>query len=97
MEKKPTHLKSILKNVISEFGKREKEEQGIVDAWEKAAGAKAAKHTKLLFIKEKKLVIEVSNSSWLYKLTTERNKLLKTLNSELKGNKKLKELQFRIG
>jgi len=97
MKKKPTHLKSILKDVISEFGKREREEHNILSAWEKAAGKKAVKHTKPLFIKEKKLVIGVSNSSWLYKLTTERRKLLKVLNAELKGKKEIGGLQFRIG
>jgi predicted nucleic acid-binding Zn ribbon protein len=90
-------LKDIIKNVISSLEKREKEEIDLFKAWEKAAGKKASKHTKPAFIKSRRLVVNISDSSWLYKLTLEKRAILEALNKNFKGKKKIKELQFRIG
>jgi len=90
-------LKDIIKKVISSLEKREQEELDIVKTWEDAAGKKASKHTKPAFLKSKRLVVNVSDSSWLYKLTLEKDSLIQGFNKNLKGKKKIKELQFRIG
>jgi len=87
-------LKNILKKVLSDL---EKEELSIVEIWSKAAGEKAAKHTRPAFLKAKRLVVNVSDSSWLYKLTLEKEALVKKVNAGLKGRKKIHQLQFRIG
>ncbi|UCD54658.1 MAG: DUF721 domain-containing protein [Candidatus Omnitrophota bacterium] len=90
-------LKDIVKKVITDLEKREKEELDVCKIWEKVAGKKASKHTKPAFLKSKRLVVNVSDSSWLYKLTMEKDKLIQGFNKDLKGRKKIKELQFRIG
>ena len=90
-------LKDIVGKVLSGLKDREKEESDIFKAWNSAAGKKAAKHTKLAFLKAKKLVVNVSDSSWLYKLTLEKDKIIKKFNKAIKSRKKIKELQFRIG
>ena len=90
-------LKDVIKKIISDIEKREKEELDLLKIWENAAGKKAAKHTKPTFLKSKRLIINVSSSSWLYKLTLEKQNLMKEINKNLKGPKKIKELQFRIG
>ena len=92
-----TPLKDTIKKVIANLEKREKEELDIVRTWESAAGKKASKHTKPAFLKSRRLVVNVSDSSWLYKLTLEKESLIKRFNKNLKGRKKIKELQFRIG
>jgi len=94
---KPAQLKSIVKKIISGLEEREKEDADILKLWEMAAGKKASKYTKPVFLKSKRLIVTVSNSSWLYNLTLEKNKLLQKINSGLKTKKKIKELQFRIG
>ncbi len=90
-------LKDIVKKIISGLEEREAEETDIVKIWERAVGKKASKHTKPVFLKSKRLIVTVSTSSWLYKLTLEKNKLIESINNDLKGKKKIKELQFRIG
>lgn len=90
-------LKNIIKELISELGKKEKEETDILKTWEKTVGKKGAEHTKPVFLKTKKLIVNVDNSSWLYTLTTEKNKLIKEFNKNLGKRDKIKQLQFRIG
>ena len=92
-----TPLKSIIKELLSNLGEKEKEETHILKTWEKTIGKKGAKQTKPVFLKSKKLVVNVSNSSWLYKLTTEKTKLIQGFNKNLKNRNKIKQLQFRIG
>lgn len=91
-------FKDVLKKVISDLEKKEEKESDIIAAWENAAGKKAAKHTKPVFLKKKKLIIIVSDSTWLYKLTLEKDMLIKKFNRNIDGvKKKIKELQFRVG
>lgn len=90
-------LKDVVKKIISGLEKKEKEESDILRAWEKAAGRGASKHTKPAFLKAKRLIVNVSDSSWLYKLTLEKDRLIEKFNANAKGRKKIKELQFRIG
>ena len=92
-----TPLKDTIKKVIADLEEREKEELDIFKIWEKASGKKASKHTKPVFLKSKRLVVNVTDSSWLYKLTLEKDRLIQEFNRDLKGRKKIKELQFRIG
>ena len=90
-------LKGVLKKIVADLEKKGKEEEDLTRVWEKIAGTRAARNTKLAFMRSKRLVINVHNSSWLYKLTLEKETLKQKLNDALKGNKKIKELQFRIG
>ena len=90
-------LKDIIKRVVSQLEEKGKEEQDLFKTWEKIAGKKAAAHSKPAFFKAKKMVINVSNSSWLYKLTLEKAKLIEEFNKNIKSRKKVKELRFRIG
>ena len=82
-----------IKKIIS--GLQKEKGQDFLEAWEKAVGEKAAKHTKIIFLKNGQLVVNVNNSSWLYKLTLEKQGILERLNKA--QNRKVKELQFRIG
>jgi len=90
-------LKDVVKQVISGLEKRQEEEFDIARAWREAAGEKAAAHTRPVLFKGKKLVVNVSDSSWLYKLTLEKKEIIKKFNESVKSCKKARELQFRIG
>lgn len=91
-------LRDVIKKVISDLEKKEEKEADILKIWEKAAGKKAARHAKPVFLKKKRLVVKVSDSSWLYKLTLEKSALIDKFNRNLKNSgKKIKELQFRVG
>jgi len=92
-----TQIKNVLTKVMSGLKEREKEELDFIKTWEKAAGKQAAKHTRVRFLKAKRLVVSVSDSSWLYKLTVEKRGIIRKINDTLKGKKKITELQFRIG
>ncbi len=94
---KDAPLKDIIKKVISGLEKRQEEETDIFKAWQAAAGRKAAAHTKPVLFKGKRLVVNVSDSSWLYKLTLEKKGIIKKFNENVKSRKKAGELQFRIG
>jgi len=90
-------LEGVIKKLINDLGGKEGERFDFLETWEHTVGKKISKHTKPAFLKKERLVVNVSNSSWLYKLTTEKNKLIKDLNKNLKKRKKIKEIQFRIG
>ena len=90
-------LKDIVKNVISGMEKKEKEEQDVIETWGKAAGKKAARHTRPVSLKAKKLIVNVSDSPWLYQLTLEKNEIIKKFNTKLGKRKQIREVQFRIG
>lgn len=92
-----TPLKDVVEKVISDLKKKGKEEPDILKIWEKTVGKRGSKHTKPAFLRSKRLLVNVSDSSWLYKLTLEKGKLIKKFNGNLKGKKKIRELQFRIG
>jgi len=91
-------VKSIIKGIISNLEEKEEKEENIIKLWEDAAGVEIAKHTKPISFRRKKLLVNVDNSSWLYKLTLEKNTLIDKFNLKVsKKQKKIKELQFRIG
>ena len=90
-------IKNVVKSVLANIEEREKKESDIFKAWGKAAGKSASEHSKPTFLKAKRLVVNVTDSAWLYKLTLEKGKLLKRFNDNLKIRKKAKKIQFRIG
>lgn len=90
-------LKDILKGIISRLEKdRGGEGPGVLEAWKKAVTAGAAKHTRPVSLKAGRLVVHVTDSSRLYNLTLEKQKIIRKLNGYLK-KKKIKEIRFKIG
>jgi len=90
-------LKDILKTVIGKLEEKEKAEETLKRIWEEVVGKAAAKHTRLVFIKSRRLVVNVSDSSWLYKLTLEKNDIIEKYNKKAEKKKRIKKLHFRIG
>ena len=91
------HFSKLIGKVIDGLsGKARLGEEEIEEAWRKAAGKAAARHTKPVSFTKATLVINVASSSWLYELSVLKKELLKSLEVQLKG-KKIKEIRFRIG
>jgi predicted nucleic acid-binding Zn ribbon protein len=91
-------IKDVIKGIITDLKTKEEKEAGFLKVWEKAAGKRAAKHAKPVFFKKKRLVVNVTDSSWLYKLTLDKETLVDKFNKNMKDRKRrIKELQFRVG
>jgi len=90
-EKKP--LEGAVRKIIS--GLKKGKGGDFLAAWEGAAGEEASRHTKINFLKKGRLVVNVSDSAWLYRLTFEKEDILQRLNKAQK--RRVKEIQFRIG
>jgi len=91
-------LGDIVKSVI---GAWDKQSQGLTKdkiekIWEDVAGKKFVTHSKPVSFKKAKLIINVDSSGWLYELTLRRQEIIKKLKQRIK-EKKLEEIQFRIG
>jgi predicted nucleic acid-binding Zn ribbon protein len=91
------HLKDVLKKVLSDLEEKGKEEHDLLMAWERAVGKRAARHTKPASLKSRKLTVNVSDSTWLYKLTLERKDIAERFNAIVGKKGKIRELRFRIG
>lgn len=93
----PENIGNIVDNVLSGIekkgpGKKEK----ILNIWQKAAGEKAAAHSRPVNIKRKILTIEVDSSTWFYFLNMKKNRLLADINKKM-GKDKVKDLRLRMG
>jgi predicted nucleic acid-binding Zn ribbon protein len=97
MDDKASPLENILKDVIKNLSRKRPGEEEIGDAWAKAAGEAAARHSRPVSFRKSVLVVNVDGSSWLYELTTQKRGILATLERDLKGKKRVKDIRFRIG
>ena len=91
-EEKP--LQETLKKLLEKLD-RSKKENDVVRVWEEALGRDIARHTKLVSLKNGKLVANVSDSSRLYELSLKKRHIVAELNKRV--NKKIKEIRLKIG
>lgn len=96
MSDAPNPLEGILKNVIKKISKKRPSEIEIWDAWERAVGGAAARHSRPVSLQKSVLIVNVDMSTWLYELSTAQGEILKKLSLALKKNK-VKDIRFRIG
>ena len=88
-------IKDILKDVIADLGsEKRKTQEEILKIWQDAVGKKGIKHTKIIGIKDGRLLVNVDSSVWLFQLSIKRNSLLEKLR---RVTDNLKEIRFRIG
>lgn len=94
---KPIIIKEVIDDFFKEYEKKGKSlEFRIIEEWPKIITEKAIEHTKPVTIKNKTLVIAVSNSAWLHQLTLKKDEILKTIKSTLKTNDII-DIRFKIG
>jgi len=97
MDTKVHSLEGVLKDVIKKLSSKRPGEEEIGEIWARAVGNAAARHSRPVAFKKSVLVVAVDGSGWLYEMTTAKREILKKLESDLKGKKKVKEIRFRIG
>lgn len=95
-------LEDVVRGVISKFDNPTGlTQEKISEIWEDVAGKKASMHSRPTSFKRSRLVVNVDGSSWLYELTLRKQKLLKKLEKAFvkqgRGEKRPKDIQFRIG
>lgn len=95
--KKPEDIKDVVSKVISKIEKQGPgRQETIIAGWKKAAGEKAASHSRPVSIQRRVLTIEVDSSTWLYALNLKRASILKDMKKELSEHK-IEDIRFRIG
>jgi len=90
-------LEDLVKKAVSQIiGDKRLSEEGVRGAWTKAAGARAAKHSRPVSLRRSRLVVNVDGSSWLYELTLKKREIMEKLGGRFLG-RQLKDIRFRIG
>lgn len=94
---KPVAVEEILNQFFKERKKAGKSlESRIIDQWPEIIPQEAQEHTKPITIKNKTLIIAVSNSAWLYQLTLKKAEILKAVKN-LFNSKDIEDIRFKIG
>ncbi|MFH1201478.1 MAG: DciA family protein [Candidatus Omnitrophota bacterium] len=88
-------LKVTLDKVMRQLAKKTQSKNRPAYYWEKAVDKKTLKHTKVAGLKDKNLIINVDNASWLYELSTQKNQITKKL-LDLSG-RSINNVKFRLG
>lgn len=99
--RRPTPAKDIVEEVLGRIkdggglrGREDGEGKDIFEAWEKAAGPRAARHTQPFSLRKGVLTVGVDDSAWLYQLTIEKRRLMGALTESLKED--IIDIKFRI-
>ena len=98
MQKSP-HISEAIKEAfknIDKTGTPGITRDDISSAWQKAAGAKAVKHSNPARLKEKTLIVNVDSTAWIYQLRLKEQGLLKKINRLLKKTQ-VERIRFRAG
>ena len=94
---KPVAIKEVLDQFLKEHEKKGKSLQyQIIEKWQKIMPGKANEQTKPVTIKNKILIIAVSNSAWLYQLTLKKTEILNTIKQVFK-TEDIIDIRFKIG
>jgi len=97
MKNKAVPIKEVIENFIKEKAPQNISIQTkLLTEWPKIISKSAALKTKPVLIKDKILVVVVSNSSWLHQLTMDKNKILKKI-SKIADKEVIKDIRFKIG
>ncbi len=97
MQRRPVAIKDILEAAISNISGGEKDRiSRICQAWQAAVDKKTYNHARPAGLKAERLIVNVDSSAWMYELNIHKQRLLETLNKQLKG-KEVKEIVLRIG
>ncbi|MFH2145492.1 MAG: DUF721 domain-containing protein [Candidatus Omnitrophota bacterium] len=68
----------------------------ILDNWKKIITKKAFRHAQPVLVRNKVLVVVVSNSAWLHQLTLDKEKIIQKINKTLK-QQAIDDIRFRLG
>jgi predicted nucleic acid-binding Zn ribbon protein len=87
-------LGNVIREMIEAYGMKSKlSEAKLIESWEEVVGKMIAKHTRDLYIKNKKLFIRLDSPALKNELTYSRTKLMESLN-EAAGGEVIQEIVF---
>ena len=89
-------IRSGLRNIMSDFLKKQPQDEAAVLAWPVVCGAEVASRTKALGFADGRLTVEVSDAAWRSQLAAFIPRYLSGLN-ELLGSQTVCDLRFVIG
>jgi len=94
---KPVAIKELLDQFFKEHEKAGKSLQyQIIEKWPQIMPDKAHEHAKPITIKNKTLIIAVSNSAWLHQLTLKKAEILNAI-QHIFNTKDILDIRFKIG
>ena len=92
-----TNIGSILDKVLHQYRPRADQElYKAWDIWSTAVGPEIAAHARPAAIKGRRLLVHVSNSSWLHHLRYMEKELIEKINGAL-GAERIETIQLKIG
>ncbi len=93
--KKIEDIKNIVEKVIGSIaGRKQEEQQEILQAWENILSKQQQEHTKVEGFKDETLVVILDSSAWLYQMNLRKKKILEDLQKKVP---KVKTLYFKLG
>ncbi|MCG2712646.1 MAG: DUF721 domain-containing protein [Candidatus Omnitrophica bacterium] len=94
---KPVAIKELIDQFFKEHKKAGESLQSlIIEKWQQIMPENANKHSKPITIKNKTLIIAVSNSAWLHQLTLKKIEILNTIKDML-NTEDIIDIRFKIG
>lgn len=94
MKENESSLKDVLQRLFHAYGWTEKMDGvRIINSWEKVVGGIFARHTTNLYVKNRKLYVNLDSSVLRNELYMERTEITKKLNMEI-GRKVIDEIVF---
>lgn len=96
MKNNAVPIKNIINNILSKHNPAEiSVEENILQKWHQIMPVNAHKFTAPKSIKNKVLIIGVSNSAWLHQLTMQKKEILAKI-KQIAGEEKIKNICFKI-
>ena len=87
----------VLKDVVEKLSRaRKKDTAKIFSRWNLLVGKELSRHSRPVSLRRGTLKVIVADSSWLYQVNLEKEKLLKSLQKKI-GAEKVQKIQFMIG
>ena len=94
---KPVAVKDVIDNILNNYSRGKASLQvRIVQKWDKIVPKEAKNYTRPISIKNKVLIVLVTNSAWLHQLTIKKNEILKKIKKIFHTNDIL-DIRFKIG
>lgn len=88
-------IKNIINDVISKISSQKPEQQSrIQDVWKKIVDLKGQQHSSIINYQDKRLIVNIDSSIWLFQFNLKRGKILKELQKEIP---ECENIIFRIG
>ncbi len=98
IKKNSGHIGGIIEGFIKKLAEGSaKRANSVTSAWIASTEKETQRNAAPVSLKNGVLIVLVENSTWMYKLMLEKRELLKNINENYAGRKKIKDIRFRVG